>query len=86
MDAERKVGSVEWSTAVGASEKGKVQLGREFKVAMIERGGCVEGVRINFVRAISRGARTIPAMPAAETATAREERGEGEERMSRPPV
>lgn len=46
----------------------------------------MEGVSISFVRAISKGARITPAMPAAETATAKEERGDGEERISSPPV
>lgn len=54
---------------------GNVHVGNVLIVAMMERGGCVEGVRINFVRAMSRGARTIPAIPAAETATAKEDRG-----------
>ena len=53
---------------------------------MIDRGGWVEGVSMSFVRAISSGAKITPASPAAETATAREDKGEGEERMSRPPV
>ena len=64
-----KVGSVACSTTVGASEIGKVHVGKDFRVAMMERGGCVEGVRVSFVRTMSRGARTMPAMPAAETAT-----------------
>lgn len=45
----------------------------------------MQGVRINLVRAMSRGARTAPAMPTAETATTSEERGDGEDRMSSPP-
>ena len=53
---------------------------------MTDRGGCVDGVRMSFVRAISRGARRIPAMPAAETATRSEASGEGEESMSSPPA
>ena len=81
-----KVGSVAWRIAVGANENGNVHVGRVLIVAMMERGGCVEGVRINLVRAMSRGARTMPAIPAAETATAKEDSGEGEQRMSRPPV
>lgn len=67
-------------------EKGKVQLDNVFIVASIDRGGCVEGVRMSFVRAISRGARMMPATPAAETATANEPSGDGEESISRPPV
>ena len=46
----------------------------------------MQGVRISFVRAISRGARTVPAMPAAETATRSDDSGDGELMMSRPPV
>ena len=53
---------------------------------MIDRGGCVDGVKISFVRAISRGARRIPVMPAAETATRSEASGEGEESTSSPPA
>ncbi len=41
---------------------------------------------MSFVRAISRGASITPAIPAAETATAREESGDGEESMSSLPV
>lgn len=52
----------------------------------IPRGGWVEGVSMSFVRAISRGASITPAIPAAETATAREESGDGEESMSSPPA
>ena len=67
-------------------EKGRVQLGSDCRVGINERGGCVEGVRIRYVRAMSRGARTTDARADAETATRREERGEGEERISRPPT
>jgi len=86
VDAEIRVGNVEWRSTVGAMENGNVQLGNVLRVASIDRGGCVEGVRINFVRAISRGARMMPATAAAEMATASEPRGDGEESMSRPPV
>ena len=41
---------------------------------------------INFVRAMSSGASKMPATPAADTATANEARGKGEERTSRPPA
>ena len=41
---------------------------------------------MSLVRAISSGARIAPATPAAETVTAREERGDGEESMSKPPM
>ncbi len=86
VDAETKVGRVECRIVIGAIENGTVQLGSVWTVAMTDRGGCVEGVRMRFVRAISRGARRIPAMPAAETATRSEESGEGEESMSSPPA
>ena len=85
-DAEMNVGRVECISAVGAREKGSVQLGSVLILAMMERGGCVEGVSMCFVRAISRGASIVPAMPAADTATASEARGDGDERMSSPPV
>lgn len=86
MDAEMKVGKVEWRSAVGAMEKGNVQLGKVPRVARIERGGCVAGVSISLVLAISIGSRRIPAIPAAQTATANELRGDGEDKISRPPV
>ena len=86
VDADINVGNVEWSIAAGAMENGKVQLGRHFSVAKIDRGGCVEGVRISLVRAMSIGVRMIPATPTADTATPRDARGDGEESMSRPPA
>lgn len=46
----------------------------------------MEGVRMSFVRAISRGASRTPAMPAAETETKRVAIGEGDDSMSRPPA
>lgn len=85
VEAETNVGIVEFSIAAGAIEKGNVQLGSVFKVARIDLGGWVEGVRMSFVRAISRGASIMPAKPAAETATASEAQGEGEDNISRPP-
>ena len=86
VDADIKVGRAECSIVVGASDKGNSQLGRDLRVAMIERGGCVEGVSMSFVRAMSSGARIAPATPAAETAMASEERGDGEESISKPPI
>ena len=86
VDADINVGIVECRSAVGAREKGNVQLGRVFKVASIDRGGWVDGVRISLVRAMSIGARIIPAMPAAETATVRDARGEGDDNKSSPPT
>lgn len=86
VEAEISVGIVEFRIATGATEKGSVQPGKVFKVASIDRGGCVEGVRMSFVRAISRGASIMPAKPADETATASEAKGDGEDKISRPPV
>ena len=86
VEAEISVGIVEFKIAAGAIERGSVQLGDVFKVARIDLGGCVEGVRMSFVRAISRGASIIPARPAAETATISEANGEGEDSISRPPA
>ena len=40
---------------------------------------------MSFVRAISRGARTMPAMPAAVTETANDDIGDGEDSTSIPP-
>lgn len=76
--------SVEWINVTGRIDIGNIQECSDRNVDSIERGGCVEGVSISFVRAMSRGERSIPARPAAETATAKEESGEGEERMSSP--
>lgn len=39
-----------------------------------------------FVLAMSNGARIEPAIPAAETAIARETNGDGDERTSKPPA
>ena len=86
VDADISVGSVECKIAVGAIENGRIHVGRLFKVAIIERGGWVEGVRMSFVRAMSRGASMMPARPAAETETKREAMGEGDDNMSRPPA
>ena len=86
MEAEINVGIVEFSIAAGAIENGNVQLGNVFKVESIDLGGCVEGVRMSLVRAMSRGASITPAKPAAETATASEAHGAGEDNMSRPPA
>ena len=86
VDAEIRVGRVECRMVVGAIENGNVQLGRVLRVAIMDRGGWVDGVRISFVRAMSIGARMTPATPAADMATPSEARGDGEDRMSRPPV
>lgn len=81
-----KVGRVECKIVVGAIVAGSVQLGRVFRVAMIDLGGCVDGVTISFVRTISRGAKMAPAMPAALTATIKLAMGESEFRTSMPPA
>lgn len=52
----------------------------------MDLGGCVEGVSMSLVRAMSSGANKMPAMLAADTATASEARGAGDDRMSRPPA
>ena len=39
VDAEMRVGRVEWRIVVGAIESGNVQLGRAFRAAMRDRGG-----------------------------------------------
>ena len=86
VETEINAGRVELSIATGAIEKGNVQLGSVFSVASIDLGGCVEGVKMSFVRAMSRGASMMPAKPAEETATASEANGEGEDSISRPPA
>ena len=86
MDADIKVGIVAFKIVTGAIEKGSVQELKDLKVERTDRGGCIDGVNISLVRTISRGARTIPAIPAAEMTTAREVRGEGDERISSPPA
>ena len=85
-EADVSVGRVECKNVTGAMETGIVQDERDFKVDQTDRGGCVEGVSISLIRAISSGARIAPAILAAKTAIAREARGVGEFRISRPPV
>lgn len=46
----------------------------------------MEGVSINLVLAMSKGARIMPAIPAAETATTKDVNGEGEDKTSNPPA
>lgn len=41
---------------------------------------------MSFVRAISKGVRIIPAIPAAETATVKDTSGDGDDSTSRPPA
>ena len=59
---------------------------RDRKVGISDLGGCVDGVSISRVRATSKGAKMMPAMPAAPTAAKRLAKGDGEERISRPPI
>ena len=85
-DADIRVAAVEWRKVTGVIEKGNVHEGSDLRVERMLRGGWVEGVSKSLVRAISSGASITPAMPAAETATAKEESGDGEDSMSSPPV
>lgn len=86
VEAEMRVGSVECRKVPTAMEGGTIHEGRDFSVGMRERGGCVDGVSISLVRAMSIGARMTPAMPAALTAVARLIKGFGDEVTSRPPT
>ena len=86
VEADMRVGRVECKSVTGAIENGRVQEGSERRTGRIDRGGCVQGVSIIFVRAISKGARIMPAMPAAETATSSDANGDGEESTSSPPA
>ena len=86
VEADIKVGTMEWRMVTGAMENGRVQDGRDCNVGRRDLGGCIEDVSISFVRAISSGANRIPAIPAAPTAATKLAIGNGEERMSRPPM
>ena len=46
----------------------------------------MEGVSNSLVLAISKGARMMLAIPAAETATAKDASGKGEDKTSNPPA
>lgn len=81
-----RVGIVECRNVIGAIEDGTIQEGNACSDFSRERGGCVEGVSINLVLAISSGASRRPAIPAALTAAAKLVKGDGEERTSRPPM
>lgn len=85
-DISHKVGSVECRIVVGAMDHGSVHEDKELRVGKIDLGGCVEGVSMSLVLAMSRGDRIMPARPAADTATARVAMGAGEESISRPPA
>ena len=86
VEAEINVGIVEWRMVTGAMEKGRVQEGRDCSVGRRDLGRYVEDVNMSFVRAISSGASSIPAIPAAPTAAAKLASGDGEESISRPPI
>lgn len=85
-DVDNRVGRVECRNVTGAIDHGTVHEDNVFKVDKIDLGGCVEGVSISLVLAMLNGARRMPAMLAAETATASEAIGVADERMSRPPA
>ncbi|KAL8709517.1 MAG: hypothetical protein Q9220_005759 [cf. Caloplaca sp. 1 TL-2023] len=78
--------SVEWRNVTGAIDSGSVEDERELNVDRTDLGGCVDGVSMSFVLAISSGANSMPARLAAETAIASEAAGVGEESISRPPT
>lgn len=85
-EADMKVGSVECRKVTGAIDHGNVQDESVLRVDITDLGGWVEGVSISFVLAISKGAKSIPAIPAADTAIASEAMGVGEESISSPPT
>ena len=85
-DVVMKVGKVLCSSVIAAIDGGRVNMLRERRFLRKERGGCVEGVRMSFVRMMSSGARTTPAIPAAATATPSDARGYGESTISSPPT
>lgn len=86
MEAETSVGRVEWRKVATAIEGGTIHDGKDFSVGIRERGGCVDGVSISHVRAMSTGASITPAIPAALTTAARLIKGLGDDVMSRPPT
>ena len=86
VEAVINVGIMEWRMVTGAMENGRAQEGRDCKVGRRDLGRCVEDVNMSFVRAMSSGASSTPAIPAAPTAAAKLASGDGEESMSRPPI
>lgn len=74
-DVVRKVGIVECRIVIVAKDGGRVRMLRELSDLRSERGACVEGVSMSFVRMMSSGARTTPAIPAAATAMPKEASG-----------
>lgn len=85
-DVESRVGRVEWRKVTGPIAHGNDHDESEFKVDMTDLGGWVEGVSISLVLAMSSGDSMIPATLAAETATASDDIGFGDDRISRPPA
>lgn len=77
-----KEGITEWRSVAGAMRSGIVQELSEVNADITDLGGCVEGVRMSLVRAISRGERIMLASPAAETAIARDIAGDSEVNIS----
>lgn len=86
VDADIKVGIIAFKIVTGAIENGRVQEFNDLSVERMDRGGCIDGVNISFVRAVSNGVRMIPAIPAADITTTREVRGEGDDKISSPPA
>ena len=86
VDAEMAVGRVEWRKVTGASQNGTDQESIDCKMVRRERGGCVDGVSMSTVRAMSMGARRIPVMPAAPTAVSKLVMGYGDDKTSKPPT
>ena len=84
-DVVIKEGMIAWSNTTGAMLIGTVHELKDVRAENTDRGGCVEGVRIILVRAMSSGERMILAMPAAETATASDIPGDSEGNISYPP-
>lgn len=85
-DVDHSVGTVECKNVTGAMDHGSVHDDNDLRVGKIDLGGCVEGVSMSLVLAMSSGASKMPAMPAADTAMASEAIGAGDERISRPPA
>ena len=74
-DVVMKVGTMLCRSVIDAIDGGRANRLRECKFLRSERGDCVVGVKMSFVRMMSSGARRTPAKPAAATATPSEARG-----------
>jgi len=85
VDAETRVGRHPWRIVAGARLAGRIQEPRLRTVAGKVRGGWVQGVSINRVRAISTGARITAARADASVVASKDDSGDGEEMISRPP-